>query len=179
MSMPTADPIALVITTILEQFEATEPDAWDQPAEFIRIQREITEDGIAYFGEAISLPLTVGDSPVDALEYIARMGPMPARLLKDTVALALKTEGWMISTSNDAPDLDQAMADARAHRIHQRPDRLEVRTVLGVDTAGLTYMITRVRGQELPQTVVNDDDTFDYGRTADALRTLLTGQVRA
>ena len=60
---------------------------------------------------------------------------------------AFFTESWFTAHSpEDKAGIAAAEADARAHRIHTRPDRIEARSMWAVDRAGTVYMAVLRRG---------------------------------
>jgi hypothetical protein len=68
---------------------------------------------------------------------------------------AFRCESWMVAEgAPGTPETDGIRADARAHRLHMRPDRIEARTMLAVDRAGITYSAAQVRGQDDVRTSV-------------------------
>jgi hypothetical protein len=69
---------------------------------------------------------------------------------------AFFTETWMVIRPSDAAaEIAEAKADARAHRIHQRPDRVEARSMWAVDRAGNVYVAMLRRGiDDVPVTKV-------------------------
>lgn len=69
---------------------------------------------------------------------------------------AFFTETWMVMRPPDAAaEIEQAKADARAHRIHQRPDRVEARMFWAADRAGNAYVAMLRRGiDDVPVTQV-------------------------
>jgi len=59
-----------------------------------------------------------------------------------------RCESWLVE--DGAPGTarrSEVMADAMARRIRLRPDRVEARTFMAVDRAGVTYMATLERGE--------------------------------
>jgi hypothetical protein len=60
---------------------------------------------------------------------------------------AFYSESWLtMHRPDDAEGIAEAKADARARRIHARPDRVEARTLWAVDRAGTVYAAVLRRG---------------------------------
>ena len=62
---------------------------------------------------------------------------------------AFYSESWLTTHRlDDTEGIARAKADARAHRIHARPDRTEARTLWAVDRAGTVYAAVLRRGAD-------------------------------
>lgn len=94
--------------------------------------------------------------------------------------IAFRCEGWEIQQTPEVSEADweQARADALAHRIHARPDRVEIRFMQAVDRAGTTYWVSVIRGQAGVRRFItyHGPERFDaMGASVDALDRILSG----
>jgi hypothetical protein len=93
----------------------------------------------------------------DALDALAKLAEMmTGRELRrqfgqvpGLCGLAFRHEGWVVRYTPDAPAAfrRQADADARAHRLHARPDRVECRMIEAA-TLGGQFFAGQMRGGE-------------------------------
>ena len=61
---------------------------------------------------------------------------------------AFRCEAWEVNGGKPGTDQRrQALADSKARRLKDRPDRLEIRTIYGVDRGGVTYAAVQRRGE--------------------------------
>lgn len=59
---------------------------------------------------------------------------------------AFYTEAWTVMQPEaGTAERSEVMADAMAHRVHTRPDRVEARTMCAVDRAGIVYGVLQRR----------------------------------
>jgi hypothetical protein len=74
-------------------------------------------------------------------------GPLRASAPEALHGAAFYSETWLtMHRTDDAEGIARAKADARAHRIHERPDRVEARLLWAVDRAGTVYAAMLRRG---------------------------------
>ncbi len=61
---------------------------------------------------------------------------------------AFRCEAWEVDGGKPGTEQRrQALADSKARRLNTRPDRVEVRSIYGVDRAGVTYSAVQRRGE--------------------------------
>ena len=70
--------------------------------------------------------------------------------------VAFYTEAWTVMQPEaGTAQRSEVMADAMAHRVHTRPDRVEARTMWAVDRAGIVYGALQRRDIDpVPRTTV-------------------------
>lgn len=75
----------------------------------------------------------------------------------DLLGWALASEAWMAFSTPDDPELTR---DAENRRINERPDRVEVRTIMAVDKAERLYTFMRIRsdGDSITRVFGADED---------------------
>jgi len=90
-------------------------------------------------------PATVLSVMADACREFS--GPLHASAPDALHGAAFYTETWMAAArTDDAEGIARAKADARARRIHQRPDRVEARSLWAADRGGAVYVAVLRRG---------------------------------
>jgi hypothetical protein len=129
--------------------------AWDEPPQLY----DLYLDGTRPYLSAVPLPEYIWDEDAtgrrtaDTLRMIAEGYRQAARgrpYPDDSKTLhgaAFRHEGWMVAA--DKPDelsRRRLGRQARAHRLHEHPARVEVRLISCVDRAGITYMSSLERG---------------------------------
>lgn len=67
------------------------------------------------------------------------------------IGLLFVSEAWMLKVPHGM-DREEAMRAAGNRDLSTHPDRVEIRMVYGVDTAGFQYAISQVRGSAEPET---------------------------
>jgi hypothetical protein len=154
--------------------------AWDEPPCLYAIRQQAGRFRL----QPLPIPPAAWATgrPPDVLEAIARTAELAARLpgtrrRSDLYGTAFRFEGWGLDMQNMTSDQRrQGQADAAAHLIHARPDRVEYRLLLAADRTGTTYAAHQQRGQHQPT-----EDIFPPGRhhhhdgaIPDALRRLTT-----
>lgn len=75
------------------------------------------------------------------------VGVYPAQEGQRAIGLMLVTEGWGTPRALD-PEVVEL---ARRRELHTLPDRIEMRIISAVDTAGYRYMVVQERGSTEPQ----------------------------
>lgn len=85
-------------------------------------------------------------------------------------------EGWAIQ-SDSMCGSERDAADAAAHRLHTRPDRVEVRMFTAVDRDQTVYAVMKSRGGEMDQVLTSSADNITGlgGAIFDALTKLVKG----
>lgn len=87
-------------------------------------------------------------------------------------------EGWAIVSDSTCSSRERDAADAAAHRLHTRPDKVEVRLFSAVDREQTRYAVMRSRGGTMDEVLVGSaDDLGDGpgGAVIDALTRLVKG----
>jgi len=187
---------AMIGWAMLEVADRTAEAGWDQPAWVWTVRRNLPPeqlaDGLRDLGlmaqimELTQVGPIVGDGGhiAYALHHLAEAipaewgdGPMP-----NFVAWALCYEVWAAAAASDDEAAKASMtADAEAHRLHQRPDRVECRMVLAIDRIGTIYSVLvprkpakhLPRGAELHVFRAGEGEASLGGRLPDALRALM------
>ena len=114
--------------------------------------------------------------PAEVLDAVAGLAAgvrgMPGiRMRPDLYGIALRFEGWDLPWADLGPEGHrQAVADAAAHRVHARPDRIEVRVLAGVDRTGTAYEARQQRGWPEIYQAVFAPGRGPVGAVPDALR---------
>jgi hypothetical protein len=124
---------------------------WDEPP---ALHTLYVEGGQPRLGQ-IPLPDAVWASgpPSQVLLALADLGPDYARMLQSAApaglyGLAFRCEVWGISApAGDEAALRKMVEDGNARRVHERPDRVELRQIWAVDRARTTYMAMQERGK--------------------------------
>lgn len=91
---------------------------------------------------------------------------------------ALRCETWMASGGEPGTEQrSEVMADAMAHKIRLRPDRVECRSIWAVDRAGVTYSAVIRRGEARVHRSISYPDAADQlrGTIPAALDRLVSG----
>lgn len=128
---------------------------WDEPPELHFLFA--TADDTCHT-ERVGLPsaLWAAAAPARILEVLARSvrrdpPPFPdGRVPAELYGAAAVAEAWHVEV--EMPNFAKARevdAAAMAGRLHQRPDRVECRNVIGVDLAGNRFMVTQIRDGKL------------------------------
>ena len=90
--------------------------------------------------------------PAQVLLTIAELAAGDARLFQAVApaglyGAAFRCEAWGIhAPAGDDAALRKMVEDGNARRVHERPDRVEVRQIWAVDRARTTYMASQERG---------------------------------
>lgn len=102
--------------------------------------------------------------PPDALAMIADMmvagnfRPKPDDPAGALHGMAFRHEGWWATQPGgfvvNSPEGRLAMHQGREHLVHTRPDRIEIRIVVAVDRAGITYQVIQPRDQAEPERLI-------------------------
>lgn len=138
----TTDPIAAALTGALRRLDSiVEREGWDRPST-LWAHRNLTADDTSLTVQLLLRRMDVGDlllsaQPAQSLlryahQVATRSVPEESRGL--VLAFAFVTEAWMVV--GNSPSLTKARND---RTIHQRPDRIEIRILTAVDTAGVVY----------------------------------------
>lgn len=129
---------------------------WDEPPALVLLR---TREGHVTAGDASIVPgetWAMHDRVPGALECLAaaveRMPRAELRVPFGAVpglcGIAFRHEGWMAGRPGvPAAFRQDMMADARAHRIHTRPDRIEARLIHACTRGGSFFTVQR-RGHE-------------------------------
>ena len=89
----------------------------------------------------------------DFANGVASGRPEEVRLLQAAVppslyGAAFRCEAWEIDGGKPGTEQRRrGIADAQARRLKDRPDRIEIRSIYGVDRAGVTYAVVQRRGE--------------------------------
>jgi hypothetical protein len=126
-------------------------DAWDEPPAlyFLHLKRG---EPVLHQLQAIPDYIWAWDRPAETLTRIADHAQHYARLLTAAApdnlhGVGFRSEAWQLTTERDASAAERRRnhEDSTEHRIHARPDRVEIRTMSAVDRAGITYMAAQRR----------------------------------
>ncbi|BEL41999.1 hypothetical protein [Mycobacteroides abscessus] len=154
-------------------------DIWDEPAELYwltltagRIRLELFSELPGFFEDA---------RPVEKLAALAeaaeQTGPRFSRLVPPGMyGLAFFTEAWTVDVSNLGPDeVDEVMRHAHARKLSSRTDRIEQRSIHGVDRNGYRLYVAQPRGGPI-KTIVEQrtSESRLTGTVVLALEKLLT-----
>ncbi|WP_157931647.1 hypothetical protein [Mycobacteroides abscessus] len=140
--MSDQDRFPTVIQQTLDAFAAnlSGRETWGEPAELHWLTLAAGQVQLELFSE---LPGFFEDPhPVKKLSALAEAaaltGPRFSRLVPPGVyGLAFFTEAWTVDVSSLSPgEVDQAIRQAHARELSSRPDRIEQRTIHGVDRNG-------------------------------------------
>lgn len=124
--------------------------------------------------------------PPEVLEEIARAasnaGHYPGKAEEDeeygpAYGFGFLHEGWAIESDSTCGSQERDAADAAAHRIHLRPDRVEVRLFSVVDREQTRYAVMRSRTGTMDEVLVGSagDSDGPGGLVTDALIRLVKG----
>lgn len=96
------------------------------------------------------------------------------------IGLLFVSEAWMVKARGE--EMDAAREYARERHLSTHPDRVEIRMVYAVDTAGYQYMLNQERGSEVVDEHVQGPGLGDQrqrvaGEIPDALTKLLDAIV--
>lgn len=161
---------ATVCLTMLKLAELYARHGWDQPAGLWTLRRQLlstddadylrAETGMAMVGFVLT-PLNIPmPHPLLALRALHHTLPEWRGETQDQLlAWALVTEAYAAAVDpHDVAARDQLEADGREHRVHQRPDAVEVRVVLVVDRALIRYQLLVYRDDTYPQYLAIGDE---------------------
>lgn len=156
--VPDAD-FAEAMLRLLEGVVDESGDEWDQPPMLAMIyQRARTPVGQGSFAIALEWltvlsatgPLTEADRPQDIVVYLAErmLEESPEARAKlfppQLMAVALVVEAWMLESRSEA-DSAEVMRAVAERRVHEAPDRVEVKWVQAADINGVRYSYSRTR----------------------------------
>lgn len=129
---------------------------WDEEPALYAVQLSADHEHLRIGQFPFTPDLWAGASPVEVLQIIATAllqlppGARPLPPGGETYAVAFRVEAWGIPDSE--PGTAQASEDANdalRHRLKNRPDRIELRSMSAVDISGASYQIEQARGEEL------------------------------
>ena len=95
---------------------------------------------------------SINEPPI-VLASLADAGLDGASLLQSAApaglyGAAFRCEAWEVDGGKPGTEQRrQALADSKARRLKDRPDRFEIRSIYGVDRAGITYAAAQRRGE--------------------------------
>lgn len=153
-------------------------DTWDEPAEMYWLTLAAGRVRLESFS---ALPGFFEDArPVEKLAALAeaaeQTGPRFSRLVPPGVyGLAFFAEAWIVDVSKLGPDeVEEVMRDAQARELSSRPDRIEQRSIHGVDRNGYRLYVAQPRGGAI-KTIVEErsSETHLTGTIVVALEKLL------
>jgi len=109
--------------------------------------------------------IALGMRPPEALSMIAdmmeagRFRPPPDDPDGVLHGMAFRHEGWWAYGADGEFALNSAegrlaMHHAKEHLIYTRPDRVEIRMMVAVDRAGITYQVIQPRGEERAERLI-------------------------
>lgn len=146
---------------------AVRADEWDVPPELGYLIE--TPEGWLVAQFSIDRERLDGNliEKLSRMAYIASMPMAPdIHIAADCKmhGIVVMNEGWMLSFDPDDPDHDQKMADALAHKIDQRADRVEVR-LISATTETHRYGAHQPRGGEASEVVscTHEEASFEIG----------------
>ena len=150
-----ADKIASAVAT-----EIAERSEWDEPPGLYFLYLEGGEPRLSQ----VSIPDRVWaqDRPPQVLDAMSRVmdewGPVLAAIAPAGLhGAGFYCESWMVEQPEPGTaERSEVQAAAHAHRLHERPDKVEARSMWAVDRAGITYGAVLRRGIDAePQTQVS------------------------
>ena len=159
----TVDPMTFELALILGVVtdDLVERDEWDIPDRLCCVARkDMTDDtGVGHALGISEIPYSLLPDlghPAARMERLAsgmrRGGHAPVPF--DIVGWLLISEAWMLSGPSEHEE--EYTAAAKAHRISEHPDRVEIRVIAMTDRAGRLYQtITRRDGRDEPLMVVD------------------------
>lgn len=179
--MSNQTPVPTVVQETLDAFGAnlSARDIWDEPAELYWLILAAGKVRLELFSE---LPGFFEDArPVEKLAALAeaaeQTGPNFSRLAPPGVyGLAFFTEAWIVDVSRLGPDqVDEVMRNAHARELSLRTDRIEQRSIHGVDRNGYRLYVAQPRGGAIKTIVEQRSSEIHLGGTiVVALEKLLT-----
>ena len=116
--------------------------------------------------------------PADVLDALADAAGAGHGLLRaivppDLYGVGFMSEAWEVITEPDATEETRARnrADSLDHRLHTRPDRIEIRAFVAVDRAGLTYSsaVRRDTGRVSSEVLPREPDHTALGSIPESL----------
>ena len=180
---PLTSATAAALNDLLARWYAD--DTWDQAPTLWLIVRHDDPSGVLAQG-LIPLPLDggvwVGHPAHRVLAVIAKataMVGLPAGVPAgaQVVGVVMTCEAWGLRYDGLTPEqMRDAEQWARDHSLSEHPDRIEVKTVTAVDTAGFRYFVQHGRGEPRPDEIkvdVGDPRNHLHGRLTDGLTALL------
>ncbi len=125
---------------------------WDEPPALCFLYVEAGRPRIS----ALLLPdeMWSADRPPAVLARFAAISTSHSSLLASVApeglhGAAFRCEAWEIDAGKPGTARrSEALADSMAHRIEQRPDAKEIRSIYAVDRAGITYAAVQRRGED-------------------------------
>ncbi|SHU73199.1 Uncharacterised protein [Mycobacteroides abscessus subsp. abscessus] len=121
-----------------------------------------------------------GTRPPDLLAAFAEFWCLPKTSMQRVVpsgftGLAFFAEAWTVHAEHmDGQQLQQLDADAQAHRIEARGDRIEARVMWGLDREGVQYWVMQPRGYEVNALRLDDQiPLVGAGTVIDSLTAIL------
>lgn len=179
------DPIAASVSASLRRLNAiSERDGWDRPPSLWAMRRDLStdEEGVTVQLDIRRIdtgPVFLTPQPAAALSAYARdiaARSMPEEFRGTILAYVFVTEAWMVLGNDES--ITRAGVE---HTIHQRADRIEVRILSAVDSAGIVYshIYPRdpARSDQRMETAGRPGETGAVlsldGAVIDALRTLI------
>jgi hypothetical protein len=182
------DPLASALLMSMARLEETLTElGWDQPPRLMSVTRFLPEDGSELYGlEIHEIPdaLPEGGGPEIADRLLQMADSITRRRRKDPRwdemnlhAWVLTSEAWLASVpSGDEVAKRRLTRDGERHRVHARPDRIEVRMLTAVDRAGMSMQLVRFRDGDLKAMVqerMTDTGTGFNGTVPEALAALM------
>lgn len=124
---------------------------WGQPGQLFTIYRELLKPGAVENIDGFMLAISEvgnyllrdqdGDQITSRLHRLANSTLLKAMVPENILGFALVSEAWARMTTA-GEDLHSGGP------ISEHPDRIEIRNVVAVDTAGITYQLIRTRGED-------------------------------
>jgi hypothetical protein len=153
------------IMTVMDQMLSADfaGDEWDEPPALYLLAAD-PKVGVAVMDMDVPEVVWQAGRPPEVIQLltvgIAGAGKRSPRLTPPPgfglIAALFFCEGWAVTSKSINPSqMEDAMADARAHTIHLREDRVEIKTMYAVDNMGNDYCLTYERGN--PEPVMRTD----------------------
>jgi hypothetical protein len=129
-----------VLAALTEAAEA--PPRWDWPPQLLRVYVR---------GDVLLAPVNVvalagpDVRPPEVLDAIADGMAASGFRDPDLLGMAFVYEGWTVPDPVTARQAHVAAVMAGDHRLHEHPDRIEIRMAMAVDRHGATYHVEHQR----------------------------------
>jgi hypothetical protein len=156
---------SVLMTMTLMEHAFLEDGEWDRPPWLYMLYRTMPPTDMAEMlataggGVQMMAVQPLGTLPADTsdimtgamrgfaghLRGINQFADIRPALGPNMVAWVLVNEAWAVESESAGPIDPELQRQAEAHVLKQRPDRQEVRQLIGVDRTGIRYQVTRVR----------------------------------
>jgi hypothetical protein len=153
--------------------KVADAEGWDQLPSMFTITREMVEPQLLALTVNTMAPIPPGTD----LYALLSEGKRHVRRWFDedeigqVLGFALCHEAWQVKAAPG--EEDAAMALAAEHRLHEHPNRIETRMVLGADRSGATYSINHARDGDTTATIRFTEPDYDDGKLPRAMRDLV------